>query len=298
MLSVSSIGDNLLPWHHVSVLQLPISKDESWISDMIALSVSSIHHKMPWRLSEEMMLSRAGDREVRGAIGVQVAVARSLHGARCVLSAACCVGGPAELAEHQMEHSLRQAAARHPLLSSVRGRSVGRSASPPPRARTIARWEARSGARACVRRMRFVLGCASLGRVLKRTQTYAREIEGTQGRADILWRAERGAPAAVCQVETGTPKHVRFYKHDDFYQRKRFNPLLCGVKIDVRTGLSCIVCACSRHSTYRFCEGTSLFDTAEDWGTHFCMHARTRGRSTTFCLPMHGVCACACTLSH
>jgi hypothetical protein len=31
---------------------------------MIALSVSSIHHKMPWRMVEDMMLSRATDREV------------------------------------------------------------------------------------------------------------------------------------------------------------------------------------------------------------------------------------------
>jgi hypothetical protein len=131
--------------------------------------------------------------------------------------------------------------------------------------------------------------------VLRRTQGKSRVLKGAQTYSGVL----KGVPhAAVCQVETGTPKHVRFYKHDDFYQRKRFNPLLCGVKIDVRTGLSCIVCACSRHSTYRGRGGTSLFDTAEDWGTHFCMHARTRGRSTTFCLPVHGVCACACTLSH
>ena len=35
-------------------------------------------------------------------------------------------------------------------------------------------------------------------------------------------------------MEKGTPKHARFYKHDDYYQRKRFNPLLCGVRIEVR----------------------------------------------------------------
>ena len=37
------------------------------------------------------------------------------------------------------------------------------------------------------------------------------------------------------EVDKGKPTSRRFYKHDDFYERMRWNPLLCGTKTEIKT---------------------------------------------------------------